>query len=187
VIELSAIQAAVRSLAISAMKGSRLSQKALAELVRDAEDRKTKTHLSLLENAFEYKQKWTAEIERRARLGIDDPDPIPHPDDVHICMRTGKVSTEGPMDEREKKMHDALLERRAEAQKQVNDFAERYRKARSPDSKAMWLEEWHFEQHVFDIINDRMQGRYKTRLENRSFATGASQEGKALQEVIRNW
>ena len=40
VIELPAIQAAVRSLAISAMKGSRLSQRALAELVQQVETRK---------------------------------------------------------------------------------------------------------------------------------------------------
>jgi hypothetical protein len=40
VIELPAIQAAVRALAISAMKGSRLSQRALSELVLQVEDRK---------------------------------------------------------------------------------------------------------------------------------------------------
>ena len=40
-IELPAIQAAVRALAISAMKGSRLSQCALAELVRTVEERKS--------------------------------------------------------------------------------------------------------------------------------------------------
>lgn len=70
-IELPAIQAAVRALAISAMKGSRLSQRALAELVRTVEDRKSSEHFSALENAFEYKQKWTAELDRRKRMGID--------------------------------------------------------------------------------------------------------------------
>src|SRR5881394_3026742 len=58
VIELPAIQAAVRSLAIAAMKGSRLSQRALAELVRQVEERKASEHLTAMENAFEYKQKW---------------------------------------------------------------------------------------------------------------------------------
>jgi hypothetical protein len=42
VIELPAIQAAMRSLAISAIKGSRLSQRALTELVREVEERRTK-------------------------------------------------------------------------------------------------------------------------------------------------
>ena len=70
-IELPAIQAAVRALAISAMKGSRLSQRALAELVRNVEERKSSEHLTMMENALEYKQKWTAELDRRRnRLGI---------------------------------------------------------------------------------------------------------------------
>lgn len=47
-IELPAIQAAVRALAISAMKGSRLSQRALAELVRTVEDRKSSEHQTTL-------------------------------------------------------------------------------------------------------------------------------------------
>lgn len=96
VIELPAIQAAIRSLAISAMKGSRLSQKALAEIVREVEQRRHADHLLMLENAFEYKQRWTAELRRRKALGIDEPEPIPHPDDLVIDTRTGKVRTEGP-------------------------------------------------------------------------------------------
>lgn len=78
-IELPAIQAAMRALAISAMKGSRLSQRALAELVRTVEDCKTTERMSAMENAFEYKQKWTAELERRRLLGSTEPDPVPTP------------------------------------------------------------------------------------------------------------
>jgi len=186
VIELPAIQAAVRSLAIAAMKGSRLSQRALAELVRQVEDRKANEHLTIMENAFEYKQKWTAEIERRRRIGSDEPDPIPHPDDIIIDMRTGHVRTDGPLDELEKKAWDQRLARRAEAQAEVNDYAERYRRSRSARSKTMWLLEWHFEQRIFDIINDGMPARYKAKLENRSFAEGASREGKALDEFRKS-
>src|SRR5688572_26990093 len=96
VIELPAIQAAVRSLAISAMKGSRLSQRALAELVRQVEDRKANEHLTTMENALEYKQHWTGVLEHRRANGIDRPDPVPHPDDIVVDMRTGHVRTEGP-------------------------------------------------------------------------------------------
>lgn len=134
-IELPAIQAAVRALAISAMKGSRLSQRALAELVRTVEDRKSSEHQTALENAFEYQQKWTAELERRRTLGIDLPDPVPHPEDIIIDMRTGHVRTEGPLDEREKKSWDERLARRAEAQREVNEFATRYRPAAQQNTK----------------------------------------------------
>lgn len=186
VIELPAIQAAVRSLAISAMKGSRLSQRALAELVRQVEDRKASEHLTMMENAFEYKQKWTAELERRRRLGLNEPDPIPHPDDIIIDMRTGHVRTEGPLDEREKRDWDRRLARREEAQAEVNLSEEKYRRARAKQSRAVWLLEWHCEQRIFDIINDSLPERHKVKLENRSYREGASTEGKALEEFRRS-
>jgi hypothetical protein len=185
VIELPAIQAAVRSLAISAMKGSRLSQRALAELVRQVEDRRASEHLTIMENAFEYKQKWTAELERRHRLGIREPDPIPHPDDIMVDMRTGHVRTEGPLDEREKRKWDERLARRAEAQAEVNAAAQSYRQARCKKKKAMWLLEWHSEQKIFDLINDGLPERYKVKLESRSWQKGASKEGKTLSEYVR--
>jgi hypothetical protein len=185
VIELPAIQAAVRSLAIAAMKGSRLSQRALSELVRQVEDRKAREHLTIMENALEYKQNWTAELERRRRAGNNEPDPIPHPDDVMIDCRTGNVRTHGPMDEREKREWDQRLARRAEAQAEVTRFAEKYRKARSGRSKSLWLSEWHFEQRMFDIINDAMPERYKAKLQDRSWKEGASREGKTLEEYLK--
>ena len=186
-IELPAIQAAVRALAISAMKGSRLSQRALAELVRTVEERKSSEHVTAMENAFDYKQKWTAELERRLCCGASDlPDPIPHPEDIIIDLRSGHVKIAGPLDELEKKVWDERLARRDEAQAEVNMFAEKYRKARSQKWKTMWHEEWHFEQRIFDIINDSLPQRYKAKLENRSYANGASQAGTALQELAKD-
>ena len=137
-----------------------------------------------LENAFEYKQKWTEELERRRKLGIEEPDPVPHPDDIIIDMRTGHVRTEGPLDEREKRSWDERLARRAEAQAEVNMFAAKYRKARSKKWKTFWLSEWHFEQRIFDIINDSFPARYKEKLENRSYREDALREGKTLQEFV---
>lgn len=50
----------------------------------------------------------------------------------------------------------------------------------------MWRLEWHFEQRIFDIINDSLPPRYKAKLENRAHAEGASKEGKALEEFARD-
>lgn len=185
-IELPAIQAAVRALAISAMTGSRLSQRALAELVRTVENRKSEERLTMMENAFEYKQKWSEELARRKRSGVTEPDPIPHPEDIIIDMRTGQVTTEGPLDELEKKDWDQRLARRDEAQDEVRAFAQKHRSARSREKKVMWRLEWHFEQRIFDIINDSMPLRYKVKLNDRSCAEGASREGKALEEFRRD-
>jgi hypothetical protein len=114
-IELPAIQASMRALAIAAMKGSRLSQKALAEIVREVEQRAANENSAVLEGALDYKLKWKAELERREKLGLDPVHPIPDPDDIIINFRTGEVRTEGPMDEREKANYDQRIARRAEA------------------------------------------------------------------------
>jgi hypothetical protein len=185
-IELPAVQAAVRSLAISAMKGSRLAQRDLAALVRQVEDRKAREHLMMLENALEYKLKWTEELKRRQRLEIDEPDPIPHPDDIHIDFRTGDVQTRGPLDANEKREWDKRLARRDEAQAEVTCFADHHRRARSTRQREWWLAEWHFEQRIFDIINDAMPERYKAKLENRSYHPDASREGRTLKEFAED-
>lgn len=133
-----------------------------------------------MENAFEYKQRWTDELSRREKSGISGEDPIPHPNDVIIDMRTGVVRTNGPLDEIEKAAWDERLARRAEAQQEINYLAAKFRKARCPKKKIMWQLEWHFEQRIFDIINDAMPLRYKAKLENRSYRDGASREGQAM-------
>jgi hypothetical protein len=181
VIELPAIQAAMRALAISAMKGSRLSQKALAEITQTAEARQAEERLTAIENALEYKQKWTAEIERCRRLGIEGPGPLPHPDDVIIDWRSGQVRTEGPLDEREKQRWDKSLARRADAQAEVTDNALAYKRAKTDGMREIYLREWIAEQYIFDLINDAMPDRYKAKLENRLRHPDASREGTARE------
>lgn len=187
VIELPAIQALIRALAISAMKGSRLSQQALAEIVREVEDRRAKQHVAMLDGALEYKLTWKAEIEHCERLGLERPCPIPDPDDIIIIdFRTGDVRTEGPLDDREKASYDERIARRSQAQDEVSYYADKYRRARSESLKTKWLDEWHFEQRIFDLINDSMPPRYKAKLENRSYRAEGSREGKTLREFVED-
>jgi len=184
-IELPAIQAAMRALALSAMKGSRLSQKALADIVRTVENRLSTERTTMMENAFEYKQKWTAEIERCKRAGLPVPTPLPNPDDIIIDMRSGRVTTEGPLDEREKVKWDERLQRRDEAQAEVNFLADAYKRSRSEKMRDRLLSEWISEQFIFDLINDVMPERYKAKLQNRSYDENASRAGEAHAQYKR--
>ncbi len=185
-IELPAIQASVRALAISAMKGSRLAQKQLSDIVRNVEARKNAEQREVLEVMIEYKQKWSSELERRQRHGIIAPDPLPHPDDIFVDLIKGDIQIEGPIDERQKEFWDQRFERMSESQESVTYFAEKHRKARDPKRKLFWLEEWHYEQRLFDLLNDSLPKKYKRKLANRSYAEGASREGKTLDEFKRN-
>jgi hypothetical protein len=180
-IELPAIQAAMRALVIAAMKGSRLSQKALTDIVRAAETRERTETIAAMEAAIEYKQNWGPELARLSRTGEPEPLLLPHPDDIEIDFRNGGVIVSGPMNAEEKASHDKRVARRDDAQAEVSEYAKRYRSARDPKKKQMWLEWWHQEQMIYDLINDGLKGRYKRTLEDRSFHPGASREGKAAE------
>lgn len=185
-IELPAIQAAMRALAIAAMKGSRLSQKALTEIVRAAELRERTETLQAMEAAIDYKRTWTAGLDRLRSLGQPEPLLLPHPDDMEIDLRNGGVIVLGPMNNEEKAAHDKRVARRDDAQAEVSEYARLYRSARDPKRKEMWLEAWHQEQMIYDLINDGLKGRYKGTLADRSLRDGASREGKAV-EHFKAW
>ncbi|MFL0354832.1 DUF5681 domain-containing protein [Erythrobacter sp. GH1-10] len=182
-IELPAIQAVFRAMGVAAMKGNRFAQKTMAELVRDLEQRDADARFELFGNAVEYKQRWSEEFERCQKHGLPTPEPLPHPDDIILNPSTGEVKIKGPQTKEQKQRLDEALARRAEAQDEVNYFADKYRRARCDKRKAQWLEDWHWEQRMFDILNDIVPDRYKRKLDNRSYREGASKSGSALQDL----
>lgn len=186
IIELPAIQAVYRAMGVAAMKGNRFAQKTLADMVAKVEANDYSARLELFGSMVEYKHKWDVEIERCRRHGLPEPHPVPHPDDIVLHPDTGDVQILGPKTKEQKQRLEQAVKRRAEAQEEVNYFADRYRRARNPAQKERNLSEWHFEQRIFDIINDTVGPRYKAKLANRSYAPGASREGKAIEELQRN-
>jgi hypothetical protein len=189
VIELPAIQAVFRSMNVSAMKGNRLAQKMVAELVANVEEEHRKQQQSYFEAVAEYKMDWEREFEALKKRGLPLPDPVPHPDDIHVDYRTGTVRIAGPFCPEEKATWDKSLERRAAAQEAVTNSSDRYKCSRNPRLKELYLDEWHSEQLMFDIINDAMPERYKATLENRSYRESASRPGKASEIMAekRRW
>jgi len=139
----------------------------------------------MVENAFEYKQKWTAEIERCKRAGLLVPTPIPNPDDVIIDMRSSRATTEGPLDEREKVKWNERLQKRDAAQAEVNFLADACKRSRSEKMRDRLLSEWISEQFIFDLINDSLRDQYNTKLHNRSHNENASRAGEALAQYKR--
>jgi hypothetical protein len=186
VFEIPAIQAVMRAMGVSAMKGNRLAQKTLAEIVQRVEDAEVQSRLESLESFLNYKISWDREIERCEKAGLPAPSPVPHPDDVILDFRKGTVNIRGPLTKEEKAEWDKRRERRSEAQQEVSYCAGKYRRARDPTAKERWLFEWHLEQRIFDLINDAMPDRYKAKLVDRSYHEEASREGKTLAEFIED-
>jgi len=183
IIELPAIQAVFRAMGVAALKGNRLVQKQLAEMVTKMEHQDHQSRMELFGNAIDYKKGWEGEIERCRLAGRPEPSPLPHPDDIILDPHTGGVKILGPQTKEQKAHFDQALARRAQAQEEVTYYADKYRRARNEATKAVYLKEWHYEQRLFDIINDVLADRYKAKLVNRSYADGASRPGKALEEL----
>ena len=95
-IELPVIKAVFRSLGVSAMKGSRLAQSTMAELVRGIEEGDRKLRVDHYAMAVKYKSGWEQAIEQARERGLPEPQPLPHPDDVIINVRTAETIVSRP-------------------------------------------------------------------------------------------
>lgn len=121
-IMISMAQAVVRSLAVNAAKGNQRAQRLFTELLAAVERDNKQLHDHWLETAINYKVEWERELERRRKLGIDAPDPIPHPDHVVIDMHAGTVRITGPMTKEEKVVWDLVQEGTPESKEQLAEL-----------------------------------------------------------------
>ena len=121
-ITISMAQAIVRSLAVNAAKGQHRSQRLFSELLAATERANRLRHEEWLRAAIEYKTDWEAELERRKRLGIVAPDPLPHPDDIIIDMKTDSVVIKGPITKEDKVVWDKMRERLADCDDEINEL-----------------------------------------------------------------
>jgi hypothetical protein len=157
----------------------------MAELVTGLEQRDADARMELFGTAVEYKQEWSERIAHCKKHGLPVPEPLPHPDDIILNPHTGEVRFHGPQTPEEKAHHEEAVRRRQEAQDEVHYYADKYRRSRSESRKAWYLDQWHYEQRIFDIINDALNGRHKLKLENRSYRPGASREGETFDAFLR--
>ena len=175
VIELPAIQAVFRAMGIAALKGNRFAQKTLAQLVQSVEQQHYETQYETMESFTEYKMKWNAEIERCKRLGLPDPEPLPHPEDVLIDYREGTFRIAGPITKEEKARWDNFISRRDEAQAEVLECTRL--ESEDPRYARQYRDTRLFEQRIFDIINEKLPERYQAKLEGRIHGTEANAAG----------
>lgn len=185
-IELPAIQAVFRAMGVSALKGNRFAQRTLTELVTRLESRDAESRFELFGNAMEYKHRWSEAIKAAEEQGRPIPEPLPHPDDIILEPGSGGVRILGPQTPEQKAHYEKAISRREEAQREVSYFARKYRQAQCDATKAQFLEEWHWEQRMFDIINDSLAGRYKAKLKDRSLHPDASKPGETLRQFMED-
>lgn len=115
-------QAVIRSLAVNAVKGNQRAQRLFTELLFTTERENKRLHDEWLDVATTYKVEWDRELERRQRLGIVAPDPLPHPDHVVINYRTGEVEIKGPMTKEEKVKYEMYTKAKVEFQAELDEL-----------------------------------------------------------------
>jgi hypothetical protein len=96
------VQAILRSLAVSAVKGQLHAQALFVRLLGTVEQQNKAMSDEWLNGVSTYKAGWEKELLRRQRLRLKLPEPVPHPDDVIIDRIAGTVRIAGPDDEEEK-------------------------------------------------------------------------------------
>jgi len=120
VTELPMIQAVVRSLSVSALKGNHRAQIAVTGLVQGFQDKLLDGRTAVYQAATAYKREWRATFEDCDRRGLPRPEPVPHPDEIMIDERTLVVKYNGPESHDEKAVWDEMLKRKADFKEEMD-------------------------------------------------------------------
>ena len=101
-IKMSIARTVVRSISMKAASGKDRAQKLFVEMLSETERSYKHMHNEYLRVMIDYKADWDRELEDRKVRGVSGPEPLPHPDDIVIDMKTGEVHVKGPFTKEEK-------------------------------------------------------------------------------------
>jgi hypothetical protein len=133
-------QAVLRAIAMKAVKGDHRSQRLFSELVSETERANRAVHDEWVELAIEYKRSWAEEFERCRRLGLPEPDPVPHPDHIEMDRRTGEVIVDGPLSEKQRNAGRQLVQRYLDSLDEQRWFRLAHRRARSDKQRGLFAD-----------------------------------------------
>jgi hypothetical protein len=128
-------QAVVRAMAVNAARGQHRAQKLFAELLSTTEAANNTLYREYFGTALDYKKYWEGEIRRRKALGLEVPNPVPHPEDIRVDMATGTIVIKGPMTPEEKVSWDHLWDQVDECNKEIDALNARGKWAQSEEQR----------------------------------------------------
>jgi hypothetical protein len=135
-VDMQVAQAVVRAISLNALKGHHRAQRLFAELLGQTEASNKALHDEWLNTALEYKVQWEREIDRCKRLGLPDPDPVPHPDHIDLDMRTGQIVVDGPFTYKQRHAGRKLIEHLMDGLDQSDWFSKERKCTRDPERRA---------------------------------------------------
>jgi len=119
---ISVLQATIRSISVSALKGNVRSQKIMLDVAQKLEAKKENELIAALDALYAYKRFWERILAERKRNNFYGADPIPHPDDIIIDPYTGIFRIEGPSDQLDKKVWDERIQTLVDLENSVEDL-----------------------------------------------------------------
>ena len=128
-------QAVVRAMAVNAARGQHRAQRLFAELLTTTESANNTLYREYFGTALDYKKYWHGEIARCKALGLEVPDPIPHPEDISVDMATGTIVIKGPMTPEEKVSWDRLWDHVDDLNRDIAVLMAQHKRARSDEQR----------------------------------------------------
>jgi Family of unknown function (DUF5681) len=146
-------KAVVRALAVNAARGQLRSQQLFATLLAETERANKASSDAWFQTAVEYKRDWDDELAERARQGVTHlPEPIPHPDDIVLDMKTGQVIVKGPFTKEEKARWDRKWDRVEECDRSIDQIRSEIKRCRDKRIREAMKEDMAHEQRIRAII-----------------------------------
>jgi hypothetical protein len=126
-------QAVVRAMAVNAARGQHRAQRLFAELLTTTEAANNTLYREYFGTALDYRKYWQDEIARCKALGLEVPNPIPHPEDISVDMATGTIVIKGPMTPEEKVSWDHLWDHVDVCNREIDALNAREKRANSDE------------------------------------------------------
>lgn len=156
-------QAVFRAMAASAIDGNRVAQHLWTQMVRRAEHEEAEAYGAYMGEAMEYKLEWTKVLRERGPGALPD-DLYPHPDDVLIDPRTGRVEISGAMCAEEQREVDVVLAVRAMHQEEYTRCETALTTTTDEQERAALIERRIRAEILFELCNERLAERLQVGL-----------------------
>jgi hypothetical protein len=128
-------QAVVRAMAVNAARGQHRAQRLFADLLTTTESANNTLYREYFGTALDYRKYWQGEIARCKALGLEIPNPVPHPEDISVDMATGTIVIKGPMTPEEKVSWDRLWDQIDELDRDIAVLITQQKRARSDEHR----------------------------------------------------
>jgi len=156
-------QAVFRAMAASAIDGNRIAQHLWTQIVRRAEREEAEAHNLCLDQAMAYKMDWEKVLRERGPNALPG-DLYPHPDDVLIDPRIGRVEIRGAMCAEEQRDVDFVLMVRAGHQEEYTRCETALTTTTDEQERAALIERRIRAEIFFEACNERLAERLQVGL-----------------------